>query len=268
MAISSAAQQAEINAFNSLSRLLKGSTAFAKPAGFETSFPDFGFRLNVNEKIVDLHIEYKADAKAQMGSMRDWVFDGNQFSTPDKQSEDKQDLIDIMNSSSECKQNGRRLLADFKKFFNPKTMKIYSGMLTIEKDQKVRRANLLKFVDGTKNYQLAKIDNADLGKKIISHYKHKFKKSKKSDADYSMLLMMIGREIFFIEEDGKLSKDEESDLLKKLGLLSIPTMRDLKAQLEVRIQPRGLSAPNKPVSIDVMASFRLSGKSLSGATVI
>ena len=137
MAISTAAQQAEINAFNSLSRVLKGAKAFAKPAGFETSFPDFGFRLNVNKKIVDLHIEYKADAKAQMGSMRDWIFDGNQFNTPDKQSEDKQDLIDIMNSNSVCKQNGRRLLADFKKYFNPQVTKIYSGMLTIEKDQKL-----------------------------------------------------------------------------------------------------------------------------------
>ena len=45
-------------------------------------------------------------------------------------------------------------------------------------------------------------------------------------------------------------------------------MNQLKANLEVRIQPRGLSAPGKPVSIDVMASFRLAGKPSAGTTVI
>ena len=103
MAASLAAQQAEIKAFNNIRAKLGNPEAFAEPAGFETSFPDFGFRMIIAGKKIDLHIEYKADAKAQMGSMRDWIYDGstNAFSTP-SDSDEKEALIDIMNQSTEC----------------------------------------------------------------------------------------------------------------------------------------------------------------------
>ena len=268
MGVSTNAQLAEKLAFEKLSKRLGKTTAFAKPAGFDTGFPDFGLRMIIDDKKVDLHIEYKADAKAQMGSMRDWVFDGTRFSTPDNTSEEKKDLIDIMNSSPDCIKNGKRLLSDFKKYSDSKITKIYSGMMTIEKDQKIRRKKLENFAANTSNYQLAKIQNLTLGKKIIDHYESKFKKSENSDADYSMLMMMIDNEIWFIKDSGTASKDLKSKIVEKFGTKQIPVLSNLSAALEVRIQPRGLSAPGKPVSVDVMASFRLSGKPSNGYKVI
>lgn len=268
MGISTNAQLAEKIAFEKLSKKLGKTTAFAKPAGFDVGFPDFGIRMIIDNKKVDLHIEYKADAKAQMGSMRDWVFDGTRFTTPDNISEEKKDLIDLMNASPECIKNGKRILSDFKKYSDPKITKIYSGMMTVEKDQKVRRKKLEDFAANTVNYQLAKIQNLTLGKKIIDHYEAKFKKSEKSDADYSMLMMMIDNEIWFIKDSGTASKDLKTKILAKFGASQIPVLSNLNAALEVRIQPRGLTSPGKPVSVDVMASYRLSGKPSTGYKVI
>lgn len=268
MAASDKAKQAEIDAFKKLSKLLGNPTAFAEPAGFDTGFPDFGFRVFIAKKKVDLHIEYKADAKAQMGSMRDWIFDGTEFTSNDKDSQDKQTLISVMNDSSECVKNGKRLLSDAKTYFDKRVQKIYSGMLTVEGNKDLRRSKLVNFTHNTANYQLAKIENVSLGQNILDHYHNKFTKSKKSDADHSILMMMIGNEIWFVEEIGNLSPTEKKMVAEKFSVGSIAVMSQLKANLEVRIQPRGLSAPGKPVSIDVMASFRLAGKPSAGTKII
>jgi hypothetical protein len=263
------AHQAEINAYKKLSKILGNPKAFAEPEGFSTGFPDFGFELYIDKKQVDIHIEYKADHKAQMGSMRDWIFDGKKFATSDQYSNaDKETLIAIMNADSECKKNGIRLLKDFKQYFDKRVLKIYSGMLTVVSDKKERRAKLIAFKQNTANYQLAKIENAVLGQKILDHYHHKFQKSIRGSADHSILMMMIGNEMWFIEEKGSLSSDAKQKVAERFGVKNFAVMNQLKANLEVRIQPRGLSAPDKPVSIDVMASFRLAGKPSAGTTVI
>jgi hypothetical protein len=80
--------------------------------------------------------------------------------------------------------------------------------------------------------------------------------------------MMIGNEIYFVADQGSVPASTRNALLDRMGVKSIPVLNNLKAQLEVRIQPRGLSAPDKPVSIDVMSSFRLSGKPPGGAKII
>ena len=265
MAISSNAEQAEKSAYSSLLKKLSLSPkdAWAQPAGFATDFPDFGFRIQVGTKKVDLWVEFKADAKAQMGSMRDWIFDGTKFTTPNPTPE-KEELIDIMNNTKEAIDNGKRILSDLKKFADSKITKIYSGTMTIESDKVKRRQKLVNFADNTKNYQIAKIDDTKLGTGIINHYIKKFKKGIKSDANYSMLFMMIGNELWFIDDHGSISSNEQQQILKRFGTNNFPVLSNLKAQLEVRIQPRGLSSPDKPVSIDVMASFRLSGKPSPG----
>ena len=133
-------------------------------------------------------------------------------------------------------------------------------MLTIESDKKVRKAKLKIFASNTDNYQLAKIDDKKMGDMIISHYKKKFKKELRSDADYSVLYMMIDNELFFVEDTSGSTPKLQKELHDLLGVTKVPKLDGLKAKLEVRIQPRGLSSPDKPGSIDVMASFRLSGK--------
>lgn len=255
------AQQEEVKAFKKMKKLL-GSDAevFAAPAGFATAFPDFGFRLIIDGKKIDIHVEYKADAKAQMGSMRDWQFDGKKFITPNP-TPDKQDLIQVMNESATCVSNGKRLITDFKKYFSNNVKTIYSGMLTVEPDKAARRKKLEVFAKRTKNYQLANIDDTNMGNKIIDHYKHKFdKEAKKRNADGSILIMMLGNSISIVTTKGKVTKEMKDIISGRLGVTSIPALSGLKAKLEVRIQPRGLNNATKPVSIDVMASFRLSGK--------
>lgn len=267
MAASTAAQQAEKKAFDHVSQLLGRPEVFAEPAGFETAFPDFGFRIYVDKKPVDIHIEYKADAKAQMGSMRDWVFDGSRFSTTDSGNENKRDLIDLMNKSPEALKNAKRLLDDLKKYFDSRVTKLYSGSLTLVTDKKERRAKILSFRDNVENYQIAKIDNAQLGAQVITHYKNKFAKSIRRDAAYNVLLMMIGNVIWFVDDQGTADTALKKAVAERFGISSWSVMTALKAQLEVRIQPRGLSNPDKPVSIDVMASFRLSGKPTGGSNI-
>jgi hypothetical protein len=83
-----------------------------------------------------------------------------------------------------------------------------------------------------------------------------------------MLMMMIGDELWFIDDIGTASKELKQEIFKKFSDKSLPVLSNLGAALEVRIQPRGLSGPGKPVSIDVMASFRLAGKPSNGLTVI
>lgn len=268
MATSNKAEIAEKQAYEKLHKLLGRPQAFAEPAGFSTDFPDFGFRLQVEKKNVDVFIEYKADAKAQMGSMRDWRFNGSQFYTTDKGNSEKEGLIEVMNSSPDCVKNGKRILSDMRNYFDKGVKEISSGMLTIEKDQSQRRAKLLNFVHNTQNYQLAKIENNAMGQGILDHYHKKFTKGIRPDADHSILMMMIGDDVWFIEEKGTLSAAGKKMVAEKFGVNNFATMNALKANLEVRIQPRGLSAPGKPVSIDVMASFRLAGKPPTGTRVI
>ena len=267
MAVSSAAQQAEKNAYSKLSKLLGNPEAFAEPAGFETAFPDFGLTLIMNKTPLDLHIEYKADAKAQMGSMRDWIFDGKKFTSNDTKNEDKKDMLEIMSMNKTCVDNGKRLLKDLKDHFDKRVTKLYSGVLTIQPDKQIRRARLLEFVQNTKNYQLANIDDTSMGDLIISHYKNKFKKSRKGN-NPSVLMMMIANELWVVEKTSNVTDMMMKNLYQRLNVDKVNEMSSLKAKLEVRIQPRGLSSPSKPNSIDVMASFRLSGKPSGGTTVI
>ena len=100
-------------------------------------------------------IEYKADAKAQMGSMRDWIFDGSKFITPNSTPE-KDDLIAIMNSTPDDIRNGKRLLVDLKKYADPRINKIYSGTMTIENYKDKRRHKLTNFANNTENYQIVR----------------------------------------------------------------------------------------------------------------
>jgi hypothetical protein len=79
--------------------------------------------------------------------------------------------------------------------------------------------------------------------------------------------MMIKDELWYVDKIG-VDDITMSQIAGLLGVSSINKLSGLTANLEVRIQPRGLNSPGKPVSIDVMASFRLKGKPASGVTVI
>lgn len=259
--------QDEINSFNKLKKMLANSTAFQAPAGADAGFPDFGFTLMLPNKKINLHIEYKNAHTAQMGSMRDWIFDGSKYHSNDKNSEQKQELLTIMNNTPDAIKNGKRLLSDLQKHFSSQVKSIYSGAMTVIKDNVTRKAAAKNFANNTKNYQIANIANSSLGDKILTHYKTKFKKSSsKFRADGHVLIMMIKDEMWYVDKTN-VSDVEMKMIAASLGIKSLNKLSGLVAALEVRIQPRGLNSA-KPASIDVMASYRLKGKPSGGQKVI
>lgn len=260
--------QDEINSFDKLKKLLGNAVAFQEPAGADAGFPDFGFTLILPKKKINLHIEYKNAHTAQMGSMRDWIFDGEKFYTNDKNSEQKQELLAIMNNTPTAVANGKRLLTDLQKHFSGEVKSIYSGAMSVIKDKAARKAAAKNFANSTKNYQIANIANSTLGDKILTHYKTKFKKSKeKHRADGHVLIMMIKDEMWYVDKSTSVTDADMKMIASFLGITSLNKLTGLVAALEVRIQPRGLNS-DKPASIDVMASYRLKGKPINGKKVI
>jgi hypothetical protein len=267
--ISEGAFADEERAYAKIKRKLgKSAKVFQKPAGADAGFPDYGFTVTLDDDTkIDLHIEYKNSATAQMGSMRDWRWDGKQFYTPDTKSEQKQELISLMNATPKAKANAKRLLQDLKKFFSKDVKEISSGSLSVIKDKKVRFAKTKKFADNTRDYQIAAIIDKAMGDRIITHYKKKFAKSRvTSRAKGHVLMMQIKDEIWVVQKSGSVNKSQLAEIATMMGATGpFGELKGLTAQLEVRIQPRGLSSKGtKPTSIDVMASYRLKGAPTGG----
>lgn len=267
--VSAKAQAAEDRAFKQLgAKLGPTSKAIVSPAGFDAGFPDFAYRVTTKDNtVIDLHYEYKADYKAQMGSMRDWHFDGRKFSTPDSKSESKAELIQIMNDTPEAIKNGKRLLSDLKKYF-PGVTKLFSGSMTVEKDKETRKAMAKEFAGYTDNYQIAQISSGVMGKKIIDHYKTKFTKNLKRGSKASLLFMFLKDKVWLVDVNGSLSTAHKAEIADMMGLSRLDDLKGLEAKLEVRIQPRGLNSPSKPASIDAMASYRLAKAPAGGGKII
>lgn len=268
LGISAKAEAAEKEAFVKIGKKLNG-TAIVSPAGFDAGFPDFGYRVVLaTGKKVDIHFEYKADYKAQMGSMRDWIFDGTKFRTNDSKSESKQELLAVMNNTPKAIENAKRLLSDLKQHFSPDVKYLFSGSLTVIADKEQRRRATENFAAKTANYQIAAITDAQMGKKIVDHYKTKFHKNLKQGSQASILMMMLKDKVWLVDTTGAITANEINELAQRLGLKSFDKLNNLTAKLEVRIQPRGLNSPTKPTSIDVMASFRLAQPPSGGGKVI
>lgn len=275
MAAADKAFQAEITAFKALQTKTSGvAKAFQEPAGADAGFPDFGFTFEMpSGKKIDVHIEYKASHTAQMGSMRDWRFDGKKYSTADAKSEQKAELIALMNDTPAAIQNGKDILKELQTLFHVSVKEISSGCLSVIKDKMARRKYLDNYIaKKKKDYVIANINSSSLGNKIITHYENKFAKSRRPGIQGSILAMMIDKEIWFVQTHGSVTADDIATISQFMGAPNpIKKLANLTAKLECRIQPRGLSAPisnPKPVSIDVMASYRLQGKPSGGTKII
>lgn len=275
MAAADKAFQAENTAFQTIKKNTNGvATAFQEPAGADAGFPDFGFTFNMpNGKKIDVHIEFKSKHTDQMGSMRDWKFDGREFSSPDAKSEQKAELIALMNGTPTALANAKAILKDLQAHFHHTVKEISSGCLSVVKDKFARRKYLDNYVaKKSKDYVIANISSPALGNKFLTHYENKFAKSRRAGVDGSILAILMGKEIWWIDTHGSVTNDDKEVISKFLGASRpIKTISSVTARLECRIQPRGLSAPAnnpKPVSIDVMASYRLQGKPANGTPIL
>lgn len=258
----SQAIERERQAFNKVKTLLGDSVrVFARPKGFNQSFPDFGFRLQINGKNVDLHFEYKSDHHAQMGSMRDWIFNGARFLAPNATLE-KQQLLYIMNNEPHVIEAAHKLLHSFRKHADRRISSIHSGMLGVEKNLDQRRAKLRKFIENVPNYSIATIRSNELGTQVINFYTRKFHENIKPLADCSYLFFIIDDTLYYVTSHGNVDPETEAILADKLKAKSFIPVSNMGAQLEVRYQPGGLN--NRRVRIDVMAQFRLTGKPSNG----
>ena len=252
-------------------KLGTSAKVFQKPAGADAGFPDYGFTVTLESgNKIDLHIEYKNSHTAQMGSMRDWRWDGKTFYTPDKTNAQKDELISLMNATPVARTNAKRILSDLKKYFHKGVKEISSGCLSIIKDKKERFEQTEKFAEGTRDYKIAAIADTAMGDRIIRHYKKKFAKSQNAGrADGHLLMMQIKNDIWIVSKSGQVSKAEMSEIATMMGASEdFNVLKGLVAQLEVRVQPRGLNSGGaKPTSIDVMASYRLKGAPKGGTKI-
>lgn len=260
----------EKDAYKKVGKLFPNAKSLVEPAGFDTGFPDFAYRTTLKSgKVIDVHFEFKQSANAPMGSMRDWIFDGREFTTPDVSNESKQELIYMMNNTPTAITNGKRLLKGLQTHVSKDIKRLYSGSLGIIKDKMTRKFLIRQFMDNMENYTIATVKGDALGNKIIEHYKKKFVVNLERGSDASILLMMLKDTVWIVDTNKPITSAEQNEVAAQLGLSSFTKLKGLKANLECRIQPRSTEDEKpKQASIDVMASFRLSGRPAGGGKVI
>lgn len=259
--------RAEENAYKQLLKVAGGKSLF-KPAGFDPSFPDFGFRVFLESgKKIDIHVEYKANYLAQMGSMRDWRFNGTRFYTKDTNNVTKSDLVLMMNKTSEAMKNAKRILTNLQTYVHRGIKELYGGSLTAVKDKKERLIKAKAFAEATE-YRVAHITSSSLGNLTLQHYKTKFHKNLKSGSDASVLLMMLKDKVWLVDTYGQLSAREQDEVANILGAKRLRPLNSLTANLECRIQPKNLKGTSAAATIDMMANFRLTKAPSGGVKVI
>lgn len=234
---------------------------FARPSGADKAFPDFGLRAWIGGEAIDIHFEYKQDRYAQMGSMRDWSFDGNNFSASSLD-DNKELMLNIMQQNDTCVKNAKKILKEFQEHCDPRITTVSSGMLGVIRDTAERREKVRNFAQTVDSYMLARIANTELGEALLNYYRGKF--TPNPEATTSILVLMLGDEMYKVQTSGKRLTNAKRDvLLDLIGVSDLPAMEDPIAQLEVRIQPWGLNN-TKAVRIDVMATYRLKQVSPGG----
>jgi len=201
--------------------------------------------------------------------MRDWIFDGQKFTSPDMSNESKQELIYMMNNTPTAIANGKRLLKGLQTHVSKDIKRLYSGSLGIIKDKMTRKFLIRQFMDNMENYTIATVKGDALGNKIVEHYKKKFVANLERGSDASILLMMLDDTVWIVDTNKSITSAEQNEVAAQMGLTSFTQLKGLSANLECRIQPRSTEdSKPKPASIDVMANFRLSGRPAGGGKII
>lgn len=252
----SAANQAEREAFRKIKQLLGDATVLVRPAGSSQTFPDFAFTKKIDGNIVDIFFEYKKNSRAPMGSSRRWRFDGEQFSVPDDTRSDEIILIDVLNQSNEARQKATALLVKLQQFFDPRVQNISTSTFRVEPDTYLRQLKMVEFKARAGNLTISSgVKDERIGSTVLERYKRKFAGARRAKAAYSVCFFVIGNEMWFLDDYGRLGKKQQRSIAEMFGAEEIPVLRDLSARIEARISPR---IPEK--KMDVNASTRLNGR--------
>lgn len=260
----SAANQSEREAFRKIKQLLGDATVLVRPAGSSQAFPDFAFTKKIDGNIVDIYFEYKMNSRAPMGSSRRWRFDGEQFSVPDDTRIDEMILIDVLNQSSEARQKATALLTKLQQLFDPRVQNISTSTFGVEPDTYLRQIKMIEFKAKAGNLTISSgVKDQRIGSTILERYKRKFADTRRAKATYSVCFFVIGNEMWFLDEYGRLGTEQQRSIAEMFGAKEIPVLRDLSARVEARISPK---IPDK--KMDVNASTRLNGRpSISGVKI-
>lgn len=264
--VNTVAFQQEVAAFNALEDLFGyDAMAIITPQGAGAGFPDFAFRTKSKSgKVIDVHFEYKADNKAQMSSMRDWIFDGRKFTTKAIDDADKELMLLAMNSNPEIMSNAKRIYKDFndvsKEMNLGKVPVLSSGLLSgLSSDFGVRKEFTKAVVNRTEKQQMGSIKGG-FGPSMINFYKKKFMKNIKSSANGSILLFMIKDRVWLMDTTGDVNDKEIKDIAKSLGHRDFDrrlNANNIDANLEVRLSIRPGSTPFSKAKMDPQAAMRL-----------
>ena len=266
------ADQKEIEAFYAINQILDNDSptnyAFVTPRGSDTGFPDFGFNVRTsNGKSIDVHIEFKKDAAAYMGSMRDWVFDGTKYRSGDRAIDDadKELMILAMNNNPTIVAGGKRLLKAFDDAAKQHGLRVSElanytlARLAPPKERKLRQA----VAQEVKNNHLQQIGSikGGFGSTIIDFYNKKFKKAIRSSADGSILLFMIKDRVWLMNKDGNVNDEDIKEVARKFGVRDFDSRNfnrsSIDADLEVRISIRKAEDLFKQPFIDVRAGMKM-----------
>lgn len=246
-----------------------GFELWQSPAGDANIFPDIGASIELPSGLLNVHIEIKQSKNDQMGSIRNWTFDGSRFDATHYENPNTRIIIDMLNDDPVAVGNAKRMMKELNKFFDKKIHLLSSGCLSVVTDKKERYERLKAFNESKSvNTMILSRTGPDVGTMIIKHYKKKYKP--KGDGD-NVLAMVMGNEMFLV----KTHKVPSSDMLRELAdaleledeIPFIPS--SFEGGIEVRVQPRHMSKKGaSPVTLDTMANLRGKGlKTLKGAVV-
>lgn len=237
----------------------KGFNIHPKPAGDDTGFPDIGATMNINGKPLTLHIEVKDSKGAQMGSIRNWIFNGSKFDVTNYENPNAEMVIGMLNDTADAKQRAKKMLDELKKFFSKKVTNLQKGSLTAISDKTERYNAFMNYQKNrTTDTIIARLKGPEIGRMITSHYKKKYKPV---GGHHNLLLMILGNEMFIIKTGAQPPEPVMKELYKTLGVDSIPELpATFAGNLEVRVQPRHLSKKGAvPLTLDTMANLRATG---------
>lgn len=281
--VESAADRAEMNAFLRFGDVLDELNpdqvqVIERPKGRDSGFPDFAYRVkSPSGKVIDIHVEYKLNKSAQMGSLRTWKFDGTKYSSP-RTDEESQFIIDAMNSSASIVQGGVRMLSSFRQAADElgvgpvRFVGVGAANALIPSNQTKLRRELISRVLDINGDQVIGYIKGGFGPMIMRHYEKKFKENLKSGSNASVCLLMIGDRVWYLDGH-RAGSDDIQEVANMLGVRSIDTSSlsssTIDANLEVRLQmSNSLTDLFKSPRVDSFAAFRLLARTLRGGTKV
>ena len=144
-------------------------------------------------------------------------------------------------------------------YFDDKITEVSSSSFNIEPDVKVRAKKIAKFKQKVNPLTIVpRIVLADDEDVVLSRYKRKFRKSIRPSTQYSILFMLIGRELWFVDEHGFLPEEHKKMIARLFGKEDLPVLHSLATQIEARVS-LGTARPR----IDVIAESRLVNSGIS-----